>query len=129
MPWSGCKNEITIGADNSSYRYYRLKLINQTGIIFYSKEIEIFSRDNSVITWPNPVKENFFIKITTACKGHLSYAIINSNGTTVSAANIEVINGEQTLSIPAANLKAGFYYFRMNGLPLQEPVFFRLIKS
>jgi hypothetical protein len=98
-------------------------------MIFYSNEIKILSGDNTIISWPNPVKDKIFIKVTMICKGNLSYTIINSNGITVGKANIKVTSGEQTLSIPGANLKDGIYYFRMNGLPLQQPVFFQFVKS
>lgn len=122
------KNEIIIKAGISSLNTYRLKLTNQAGVVSYSNEIKIAASGNSAISWPNPVKDNLFIKIKTADKGKLSCTVVNANGLVIIAANIEVGKGEQVLSLPATNLGKGIYYVRMNGQCLSQPVVFKFIK-
>ena len=117
-----------IRAGISSLNTYRLKLTNHAGVVSYSNEIKIAALGNSAISWPNPVKDNLFIKIKTAEKGKLSYTIVNANGLVVTSANIEVGKGEQVLSLPATNLAKGIYYVRMNGQCLSQPVVFKFIK-
>jgi hypothetical protein len=121
------QNEIAIDTDVAPYTIYRLKLITQAGVVSYSQEIKIL-QNSSVASWPNPVKENVFIKVNTLCSGKLSYSIINSNGGIVMNAIIEVKDGKQTVCIPTAKLNDGIYYLKMQGYPLQQPVAFRFIK-
>jgi hypothetical protein len=103
-------------------------LVNHAGVVSYSQEIKIPAQSNTTVSWPNPVKEIFFIKLHTISQGKVSYTIINANGGIVTEANIEVNNGDQTVSIPTTKLNGGIYYLKMQGQPLKQPVTLRFIK-
>lgn len=122
------KNDLTVNADISFYKNYRLRLTSQTGVISYSKEIQIRSSTSPAASWPNPVGDKIFIKIHTLSEGKLSYSIVNSTGVTVGSADVQMNGGEQTLSIPAANLKSGIYYLRIRGASIEQPVLFKFFK-
>lgn len=122
------KNELTVNADISSYKNYRLRLTSQTGVTSYSKEIKIQSGKSSFSCWPNPVGDKIFVRIHTLNEGKLSYSVVNSTGITVSSAYVKANGGEQTLSIPAANLNSGIYYLRIQGPAMEQPALFKLAK-
>jgi hypothetical protein len=122
------KNEVIINADISAYNIYRLKLTNSAGVVSYSNEIKIYDQNSPVVFWPNPVKNKMFLKLKTSSKGRLSYTIVNAHGIAVTSADIEVMRGEQILTVPLTDLTNGIYYFRMSGQPLQHSEFIRFIK-
>jgi hypothetical protein len=97
-------------------------------VVSYSQEIKIPSQSNTVVSWPNPVKGNLFIKLQAISKGKLSYTIMNANGGIVTAATIEVNMGDQTVAIPTTKLNGGLYYLKMQGQSLQQPITLRFIR-
>jgi hypothetical protein len=122
------KNEFVIRANVSAYSFYRLKMTNQTGIVFYSKEIKVPSKNNSAVCWPNPVQDKIYVRVKAMSTGKLVYKIVNSNGAVVTASSMEVSSGESTLVIPAKDLTKGMYYLQIAGTPLPQPVSSLFIK-
>lgn len=122
------KNEILINAATSSDHTYRLKVTNSAAVVSYSGEIKIYEPDYSVVSWPNPVKDKMFIKLNAMGRGTVSYTIVNADGVAVKSDDVEVMGGQQTLSIPLISLNKGTYYFKMSGSSLQHTLFLRFIK-
>lgn len=120
--------EITLNTEVTANTIYRLKLLNAGGVVSYSKEIKVDAPVISVTSWPNPVSERLFIKMNTVDRGRLSYVIVNADGVVVKSANIEAVQGAQTVSVPASQLKKGLYYFKVTGQPLPQPIMLRFIK-
>lgn len=122
------QSEVAVNTNVTSSVVYRLKLTNHAGVVSYSQEIKIPSQSNTVVSWPNPVKGNLFIKLQAISKGKLSYTIMNANGGIVTAATIEVNMGDQTVAIPTTKLNGGLYYLKMQGQSLQQPITLRFIR-
>jgi hypothetical protein len=122
------KNEISIAADVSSFTKYRLRLVNQSGVISYSQEIKLENKASVNQFWPNPVKEKIFTTVNAIEKGRLLFSILNSTGVVVKKAEMEVNKGVQILSFSTADIGNGIYYLHLTGTPLPQPVSFKFVK-
>lgn len=122
------KNEITISTNSGSYTNYRLRLTNYAGVISYSQQIKINSLNFSVSCWPNPVKDDLFIKIHSLSKAKLSFTVLNASGVIIKTNKLNVGEGEQVISIPLETLKRGIYYLKLEGSSLTLPFSLRFIK-
>ena len=121
------KNELTIRGNVSSYSFYRLKMINQTGTVSYSQQVKLTAQNELAACWPNPAKDKIFVRVNTLREGKISYSIINTSGVAVKAASIDRGTSEQ-FTLPVEELGSGIYYLKLSGPALQQPVSFRFIK-
>jgi hypothetical protein len=97
--------------------FYRLKLIDADGAFTYSRVI-VVKNDNSLVQlqlFPNPVAEVLQVQIPSQKKETASISITDANGKIVYRTTMQVMNGNNAISIPVQHYPAGSYYFIVQG--------------
>ncbi|MFN8437421.1 MAG: T9SS type A sorting domain-containing protein [Cytophagales bacterium] len=101
----------------SSNSYYRIKFIDQEGIVSYSKTINLQSIQNEeILIVPNPVEKNNYVSVTSTLKDNeldLNTEIYNLEGKLLESSTIKLINGKSSIDI--RNLEKGIYLIHIKG--------------
>jgi hypothetical protein len=106
--------------DNSNLNgviFYKIKAVLNGGKFAYSKTISL-QRNNTVATYlfPNPVKNNLQIAITSPQAGGTTIQIFDNAGKLVLSQNNQLQLGFQNINIPVTQWAAGIYYVKMRGV-------------
>jgi Concanavalin A-like lectin/glucanases superfamily/Secretion system C-terminal sorting domain len=97
------------GAGNN---FYRLKLIDADGAFTYSRVI-IVKNDNSLVKvqlFPNPVSEVLQVQIPSQRKETANISIADATGRIVYRTTMQVMEGNNAISIPVQQYVPGKYY-------------------
>ncbi len=87
--------------------YYRLKNVDLDGVYTYSKTIAVTApMDNSILIFPNPVKDELFIRLQDAL-AETKISIIDSKG--ISVKELKLKAGTTNISINISDLSPGIY--------------------
>jgi hypothetical protein len=97
------------------HEFYRLKIIDDEGIISYSKAIKINDElpDNSLL-WPNPIRDRVFVKTTSLLNTTAVIAIYNSSGTAVKRLTARLQSGLNVFPVDCTGLPNGLYLLRID---------------
>ncbi len=76
--------------------------------------IEALNRINSINLYPNPVKDNLNISLSSIKSENTSLQIFNSTGQLVLQQNIDLINGQNNINLNVNHLNQGIYILRIN---------------
>jgi hypothetical protein len=98
--------------------YYRLKFKTTTGNIQYSEIISAYyTTDNSNIifnSYPNPLKQQFYIPYNITVNGKLTVKIHNSSGVLVLQQSNAITAGQGTIAVTMPNQQAGMYMLEVS---------------
>jgi hypothetical protein len=70
---------------------------------------------NSVLVFPNPVQDRFYIYIRNASSPTANIVLYNSAGQRVWSKSISLVNGSEYLEVPSQHLASGVYYLHIKG--------------
>ena len=92
--------------------YYKLKQIDIDGQFTFSNVVRLSTNSNneSFRIYPNPVVNNFTASFSAAQSGTAIMLIRNTNGQTMYKRTIDVINGNNAVSVNVPQLLAGMYF-------------------
>lgn len=93
--------------------YYRIKQYDHDGSYYFSKTIAVRrnNKTSEVIMYPNPVKEDLFVNITSAANEQVKVFVINSGGSQVISQQINLFNGNNSFAINGIGmLPTGVYH-------------------
>jgi hypothetical protein len=85
------------------FNYYRLKNIDITGRIEYSKVVKVFigSAHKSITVYPNPVKDNVIsLQMLNQPAGNYGIKLLNNDGQVILSKVIQHVNGNNHETIP-----------------------------
>jgi hypothetical protein len=74
--------------------------------------ISTFERNNFIVRFSNPVKDNIKLAIENAKSGYYDITIVNTLGVILYSGNMEV-SGTTTFTIPSESFKPGLYILRI----------------
>jgi hypothetical protein len=101
------------------HNYYRLRMIDNDGVIRYSKIICLDNNDaNSAVkmqVYPNPAVSVVNVTLTSAKNEEVSVKIFNLSGILLSTNQARVNAGINQQSIAVGGLKTGNYIIRISG--------------
>ncbi|MEO6328882.1 MAG: T9SS type A sorting domain-containing protein [Ginsengibacter sp.] len=96
----------------SNTLYYRIKQYDADGLFYYSKTI-VIRRNNralSIILFPNPVKENLYLNISSKADEKATISIFNAAGSRVMQQQQQLFQGNNSFTIDAVSkLSKGVY--------------------
>jgi hypothetical protein len=96
--------------------FYRLKMMDKDGQFSYSVIRTINETINFAASiYPNPVQNNLSLNFNSDKATSIQVEIVNNEGKTVAAQQVEVAAGTSTQSINVASLSSGVYYVRFIG--------------
>ena len=96
--------------------YYRLKTISPDGAFKYSSVVALINKDKGfelISVAPNPVKTNTVLSISSVKAGRMSIAVSDMTGKVVMTKNINVIAGNNPITMNFATLGAGTYNIKV----------------
>ncbi len=89
---------------------FRLKLLHQDGKIMYSSIINLKKTgSNSVMIFPNPVKEKINIQISSSKPTKANLVLYDALGKVIFTSTEKLNQGANSISIPTTNMASGLY--------------------
>jgi hypothetical protein len=118
-------------AAGATFRYYRLKITQKSGKMFYSPVINTLNETQTANrVWPNPATDKLNVELSNLEKQTPAYCIYNTSGLVV-ARGVLPANGNEkvsTISLPAS-LKPGVYQLQIDAASgTGQPISFRFVK-
>jgi hypothetical protein len=91
--------------------YYRLKMVDMDGSFTYSKVMAVTLNDNrkSLVVYPNPVKDNLFVQVTSTKAEKLTLQVTDMQGRLLQQEDTQVGIGNVSISINTNTLAKGSY--------------------
>ena len=106
----------TDAAPLAGINYYRLKIISPDGAFKYSVIVALLNKEKGfelISVAPNPVKDNAILSLTSVKGGKMSIAVSDMTGKVVMTQNINVIAGNNPITMNFATLGAGTYNIKV----------------
>ncbi|UEG49992.1 T9SS type A sorting domain-containing protein [Ferruginibacter lapsinanis] len=104
--------------------YYRLKIVENSGLIKYSSIIALKMNDLTIQTtvYPSPFKDKLAVNTYAQTKGNMLIEIIDGTGRKLIEKNTNVTEGNNTITLNGLNgMQEGFYFIKVynNGKLIQ----------
>lgn len=99
--------------------YYRLSQtdIDRKITVYSIHKVRISSiESNTVLLYPNPVRDNLSIRMTNSYSGELTIGVINSSGSVSRNVKVAKIGASLQQGLSIAELPAGYYTLEIKGL-------------
>ena len=94
--------------------YYRLKEYDKDGRVTYSNTVSVtFASNGSITIHPNPVKNNITVLIQSPFNSQAIFQITDITGRVLSTQSTKVIEGTNSVLLPAAFLPKGVYVLKI----------------
>lgn len=102
--------------------YYRLKQKDNTGRYTYSKTVALAvdKNKNIVLLYPNPVKNEVGLTITTEKTQQIRTSVIDYSGRIVKQQQWNINKGSTTFSVDLSTLANGMYFMEIKGETINE---------
>ena len=100
----------------SGENYYRIRVIDNLGNIFYSSVVKLSISATSRITinvFPNPVFNFLSLSFTNFSQGGYQINLVNVNGRVVKCAKVNIQSTSATTNLQVGDLPAGSYFLRI----------------
>ena len=100
----------------SGENYYRIRVIDNLGNIFYSSVVKLSISATSRITinvFPNPVFNFLSLSFTNFSQGGYQINLVNVNGRVVKCAKVNIQSTSATTNLQVGDLSAGSYFLRV----------------
>ena len=112
---------------NSTFKFFRLKIINKNGTHYYSPVIttNISSSYSLHKAWPNPAKNELFLKLFSSFTQKIAYRVYNTSGAEVLYGHFDLKEGINSFSISLLPLSPGIYQLSATG---SQPISMRFVK-
>ena len=109
--------------------YYRIKQLDKNGNINYSgvKLLEFNDAGVTLKLYPNPVKQNLYVKYNAAAAGKVHLKITDETGRTIMVKDFQVMTGENILVLETAKLAKGLYIISLEQNSIMRTA--KIIKS
>ena len=79
-----------------------------------SKVPDVTAGQNSILVFPNPVQDRFYIYMRNMTSSTANINLYNVVGQRVYSRNITLINGGEYIEVPSRQLASGTYFLRIN---------------
>jgi alpha-tubulin suppressor-like RCC1 family protein len=91
--------------------YYRLQMVDKDGSFTYSKVVAVTINDNrkTLVLFPNPVKDNLFVQMTSTKAEKLTLQVTDLQGRLLQQEATQVGVGNVSLSVNTSALAKGTY--------------------
>jgi len=99
----------------SAINYYRLKMIDETGKISYSRTVAVMNGVKGVLLTslaPTVVTNTATLNIASSSRQQLDIIIIDAQGRTVKRQHLSIDAGNSSIGLPLSELPAGLYYLQ-----------------
>ena len=113
----------TAGSLNAQIIYYRLKMVDKDGRYNYSSIVAISILDlttTSVTIYPNPVKGEAVVSVTTELDAKISWQLIDNTGRVLINKNTMLRSGINNISVDLSNFSTGTYFIKLTGENINE---------
>ena len=97
---------------SGEYVYYKLKMVDKDEKFSFSDVVKLTLDDNKskFTIFPNPVTNHFTASFHAAKSANATLLIRNTNGQTVYSKQVNVLKGNNSVTISDATLASGMYY-------------------
>jgi len=117
MPGSASNRSYNYADNNllSGINYYRLKMIDETGKISYSRTVAVLNGVKGLLLTslvPTIVTNNATLTIASTSREQLDIIIIDAQGRTVKRQHLSIDAGNSSIGLPLSDLPAGLYYLQ-----------------
>ena len=123
---SSQKNEYNFvdKEQNNATVFYRIKVINSDGKIFYSPIISIGNKDKSaaIKVYPNPIIATTWLSINSNVNENITLTICDITGKIYSEKMQPIITGNNLILLTTNNLQKGMFLLRIKGFTIDESV-------
>lgn len=95
--------------------YYRIRVVDIDGKITYSNTVAVrLSNLKGIIAWPNPITDNVTIALYSSVNTNVEVRIMDVAGKTVTAANYNIVKGNNQINITnLARMAQGVYMLQV----------------
>jgi uncharacterized repeat protein (TIGR01451 family) len=95
--------------------FYRLKLVDADGKFSYSKVIvfNLNTTQSNFIVYPNPVRTELFVSLSTGKKQNLNIKILDASGRTILNQQKEIQKGNNVFPVNISKLTGGSYLLQI----------------
>lgn len=102
---------------SASVVYYRLQMVDKDGSFTYSKVVAVTLNVNrvSLAVYPNPVRDNLFVQITSTKAEKLTLQVTDLQGKLLQQEATQVGVGNVSLSVNTSTLAKGSYVLLVKG--------------
>ena len=112
---------------NAGIVYYRLVSVDKSGKFTYSKVVEVVLNKQGILSlYPNPAKNVLNVSIANSTKEIAVVQVIDLLGKVVKQQTVQLIAGNNNVSIAIENLAKGSYSIKVNGQSTQQKQFIKL---
>lgn len=114
--------------ENAGDHYYRLKITERNGNVFYSQIISLKSAPSWSLyhVWPNPVRETLNFQLTAPQDAQVPYRVYNMSGQVVTSGVLSLKQGYNAPSLRVNGLAGGVYQLCTSGA---TAISFRFVKQ
>ncbi len=107
--------------------YYRLVSVDKSGKFTYSKVVEVVLNKQGILSlYPNPAKNVLNVSIANSTKEIAVVQVIDLLGKVVKQQTVQLIAGNNNVSIAIENLAKGSYFIKVNGQSTLQKQFIKL---
>jgi len=95
--------------------YYRLRMVDQNGAVKYSRMVMLRNQAGKLFAeiFPNPVKNNLFVRIQTPLQTRYSLQLFDATGKRLLLHEFNAMPGRNTMPLQVGGLPQGFYLIRL----------------
>ena len=94
--------------------YYRLREVSKDGSATYSNIVSVTVLANgTLVISPNPVYDNVRVLLQSMHSANITLQVSDMSGKTLTTQSIQVSEGMNTITIPAASLSKGMYILKV----------------
>ena len=112
----------TAGSLNAQVIYYRLKIVDKDSKYNYSSivAINITNLTTSVNVYPNPVKGEAVVSVTTGSDMKIKLQLIDNTGRVLINKNTILRSGVNNITVDLSNYSTGTYFIKLTGENINE---------
>ncbi len=94
--------------------YYRLREVDRQGAVTYSNIVSVTVLANgTLVISPNPVHDNLHVLLQSRASGQAIFVVSDITGKIVAKQKSAIIEGMNTIHIPATSLSKGIYVLKV----------------
>lgn len=113
----------------SGIHYYRLKIINKDGSVYYSNIISATEEDTRINkVWPNPGKDKINLQLSSEHNENAQFNIFNAAGSRVKTGNLKLQQGVNQFTVSIEQLPAGIYHLTVAAHGEDQPISVQFVK-
>lgn len=120
--------KLTVAAKNACNVSSAIKSITLTSAACNPFKM-VAPASSAVSMYPNPVRDNFTLELTSSQVGEMEMTIYNINGAVIRTKNVQLTEGNNVFNEDVSSLSSGIYFVQIYNASNDETVVKKLVKE